>query len=138
MFDRKSCHNQFKRRWEDRLVWLCKASQKNIATTNEKHRTKGLKEYDKTVAKHEEAEQYPKKRLEALRKAPEAKTVKNARTGLREKIKASAVSRLIRKAREHGFRKTNSYLVGYMYFTTADRDGNPDKDNDEKNQENSK
>ena len=66
--------------------------------------------------------QYPNKRLEALKKAPEAKTVKNARTRLREKI----------KAREHGFRKTNSYSVGYMYFTTADRDGNPDEDNDEK------
>ena len=76
--------------------------------------------------------QYPNKRLEALKKVPEAKTVKNARTRLREKIKASAVSRLIRKAREHGFRKTNSYSVGYMYFTTADRDGNPDEDNDEK------
>ena len=66
-----------------------------------------------------------------MKKAPEAKTVKNARTRLREKTKASAVSRLIRKAREHGFRKTNAYSVGYMYFTTADRDVNPDEDNDE-------
>ena len=56
MFDRKSYHNKFIRRWEDSSVWLCKASQKNIATTNEKHRTKGLKENDKTVAKYEEAE----------------------------------------------------------------------------------
>ena len=71
--------------------------------------------------------QYPKKRLEALKKAPEAKTGKNARTWLREKTKASAVSRLIRKAREHGLRKTNAYSVGYMYFTTADRDGNRDE-----------
>ena len=35
---------------------LQSVSKKNIATTNEKHRTKGLKENDKTVAKYEEAE----------------------------------------------------------------------------------
>jgi len=35
---------------------FAKCFKKNIATTNEKHRTKGLKEYETAVAKYQEAE----------------------------------------------------------------------------------
>ena len=128
--------------YEDRKISQFSTAErliKNIATTNEKQRTKGLKEYEKAVEKYEEKEPVSEKQQQALQKAREAKKVKtddrkvaNVRTRLREKTKASAVSRLVRKAREKGFGKTNTYSVGYMFFTTADRDGDPDEDRDEK------
>ena len=42
---------------------------RNIATRSGKQRNKGLKEYDKAVAKYEEAEAVPERRLEALKRA---------------------------------------------------------------------
>ena len=121
------------RRWEDSSVCLCKVFQKkhcNNKWETQNKRTEGVWNSSSKVSGSRTS--IRTKDLRHWKKAPEAKTVKNARTRLRETTKASTVSRLIRKAREHGFRKTNSYSVGYTYFTTADGDGNPDDDNDEK------
>ena len=120
--------------YEDRKISQFSTAErliKNIATTNEKQRTKGLKEYEKAVDKYEEKEPVSEKQQQALQKAREAKKVKtddrkvaNVRTRLREKTKASAVSRLVRKAKERGFGKSHTYSVFFMLFTHWDDESN--------------
>ena len=120
--------------YEDRKISQFSTAErliKNIATTNEKQRTKGLKEYEKAVEKYEEKKPVSEKQQQALQKARKAKKVKtddrkvaNVRTRLREKTKASAVSRLVRKAKERGFGKSHTYSVFFMLFTTWDDESN--------------
>ena len=98
------------RRREDSSVCLCKVFQKkhcNNKWETQNKRTEGVWNSSSKVSGSRTS--IRTKDLRHWKKAPEAKTVKNARTRLRETTKASTVSRLIRKAREHGFRKTNSY-----------------------------
>ena len=65
--------------YEDRRISQFGTAERlirNIGTTNEKQRTKGLKEYDKAVAKYEEKEPVSEKQQMALQKAREGKKVK--------------------------------------------------------------
>ena len=103
---------------------------KGIATNNEKQRTKGLKQYEKSIQKYESATPITERMAKTAEKARQGKTVKNVKIRLREKTKASAVSRLVRKAKERGFGKTDTYSVSYMLFTSFDDDSNYNKNNE--------
>ena len=97
---------------------------KNITTKNDKQKAKGIKEADKAITKYESATPITEKLAKNAEKARETKKVSNVKIRLREKTKASAVSRLVRKAKERGFGKTHTYSVSYMLFTSFDDDSN--------------
>ena len=101
---------------------------KNITTKNDKQKAKGIKEADKSIQKYESATPITEKLAKNAEKARETKKVSNVKIRLREKTKASAVSRLVRKAKERGFGKTHTYSVSYMLFTTQDHISNYNDD----------
>ena len=103
---------------------------KNITTKNDKQKAKGIKEADKSIQKYESATPITEKLAKNAEKARETKKVSNVKVRLREKTKASAVSRLVRKAKERGFGKTHTYSVSYMLFTSFDDDSNYNKNNE--------
>ena len=116
--------------YEDRRISQLTTAENlinGIATNNQKQRTKGLKQYEKAIEKYESATPITERMKATAEKAREGKVVKNLRTRLREKTKASAVSRLVRKARERGFGKSDSYSISYMLFTAWDDDSNYNK-----------
>ena len=89
----------------------------NIATNNQKQKAKGLKEYDKVIEKYETAQPAGERMAKQAEKARDARKVKDVRRRITEKTKASAVSRLFRKAREAGIGNRKLYTVEYMLYS---------------------
>ena len=106
---------------ERRITQLTTAENliKGIATNNEKQRAKGLKEYEKRIAKSEAQEPITERMRATAEKAREGKTIKKVKVRLTGKTKASLASRLVRIARERGIgNKRKSYSVEYMLYST--------------------
>ena len=106
---------------ERRITQLTTAENliKGIATNNEKQRAKGLKEYEKRIAKSEAQEPITERMRATAEKAREGKTIKKVKVRLTGKTKASLASRLVRIARERGIgNKRTSYSVEYMLYST--------------------
>ena len=116
---------------ERRITQLTTAENliKGIATNNEKQRAKGLKEYEKRIAKSEAQEPITERMRATAEKAREGKVIKKVRVRLTGKTKASVASRLSRAVANRGFGNQKSYSIKYMLFTTNEGavDGVPTK-----------
>ena len=118
--------------YEDRKITQLTTAEnliKGIATNNEKQRAKGLKEYEKRIAKSEAQEPITERMRATAEKAREGKVIKKVRVRLTGKTKASVASRLSRAVASRGFGNQKSYSIKYMLFTTNEGavDGIPTK-----------
>ena len=118
--------------YEDRKITQLTTAEnliKGIATNNEKHKAKGMKQYEKAVEKYESATPAGERMAKTAEKAREAKTIKKVRVRLTGKTKASVASRLSRAVANRGFGNQKSYSIKYMLFTTNEGavDGVPTK-----------
>ena len=89
----------------------------SISTSNAKKRTKALEEYGTAIEKYDAAQPAGERMAERAQKAREGKTVKRARVRLNEKSKASAISRLVRVARERGIGDRKLYSIKFMLYS---------------------
>ena len=89
----------------------------NISTNNPKKRAKALEEYEKKVEKYETSKPAGERTAQNAQKAREGKQIKNVRVRLREKTKASAISRLVRQARERGIGNRKLYSIEFMLYS---------------------
>ena len=89
----------------------------NISTNNPKKRAKTLEEYEKKVEKYETSKPAGERTAQNAQKAREGKQIKNVRVRLREKTKASAISRLVRQARERGIGNRKLYSIEFMLYS---------------------
>ena len=118
--------------YEDRKIPQLTTAEnliKGIATNNEQRRTKGLKQYEKSIEKFEAQEPTTERMRATAEKAREAKTVKKVRVRLTGKTKASGASRLSRAVANRGFGQQKSYSIKYMLLTSNEGavDGTPTK-----------
>ena len=89
----------------------------NIATNNQKQRTKGLKEYDKAVEKYQSTTPVGERMAGRAEKAGDAKKVKDVRKIITEKSKASAVSRMMKVAKQRGIGNRKYYSIKFMLYS---------------------
>ena len=89
----------------------------NISTNNPKKRAKALEEYEKKVAKYEASTPAGERMADRAQKAREGRQIKNVRIRLREKTKASAISRLVKQARERGIGNRRYYSIKFMLYS---------------------
>ena len=89
----------------------------DISTNNTKKREKALNKYDKAIEKYDTAQPAGERMAERAQKAREGKTVKNVKIRLNEKTKASAISRLVRQARQRGIGNRKVYTVEFMLYS---------------------
>ena len=113
--------NQIISLYEERLITQLTTAEnliKGIATNNEKQRTKGLKQYEKSIEQFEAQEPITERMRATAEKARQGKTIKKVRVRLTGKTKASVASRLSRAVASRGFGNQKSYSIRYMLFTT--------------------
>ena len=93
----------------------------DISTNNTKKREKALEKYEKKIEKYDTAQPAGERMAEQAKKAREARTekgvVKKVRVRLREKSKASAISRLVKVARDRGIGNRKLYSIKYMLYS---------------------
>ena len=89
----------------------------DISTNNTKKREKALNKYDTAIEKYDTAQPAGERMAERAQKAREGKTVKNVKIRLNEKTKASAISRLVRQARQRGIGNRKVYTVEFMLYS---------------------
>lgn len=109
---------------EDRKIVQLSTAQNlinDISTNNTKKREKALKKYDTAIEKYDTAQPAGERMAENARKAREARTekgvVKKVRVRLREKSKASAISRLVKVAKNRGIGNRKLYSVEFMLYS---------------------
>jgi len=106
--------------YEDRKIVQLSTAQNlinDISTNNAKKREKALEKYDKAIDKYDTAQPAGERMADRAKKAREGKTVNNVRVRLREKTKASAISRLVRQARERGIGNRKLYSIEFMLYS---------------------
>ena len=106
--------------YEDRKIVQKSTAQNlinDISTNNTKKREKALEKYEKAIEKYDTAQPAGERMAERAQKAREGKTIKNVRVRLREKTKASAISRLVRQARERGIGNRKIYSIEFMLYS---------------------
>ena len=118
--------------YEDRKITRKETADKlinGILTKDEKELKKGLKEYDKAVAKYENAHSSSDRarvRL-ATRKATEARKKQAVAVRLSKKTSpedlAWASKRITKMAKERLLKNRKTYSIKYMLFTREDRNG---------------
>ena len=89
----------------------------SIATNDAKKRAKGLEEYENKIEQYEASKPAGERMADRAQKAREGRQIKNVRIRLREKTKASAISRLVREARQRGIGNRKIYSIEYMLYS---------------------
>ena len=96
---------------------------------SEKSKQKGLKQYEKSVAKHETAEPITKRMRDTPAKAREVQkekeTERNKQQVLRRIRQKMAVRKISNKASEKVFGNRKQYMISYMLFTEEPRSKRP-------------
>ena len=110
--------------YEDRKIVQKSTAQNlinDISTNNTRKREKALEKYDKAIEKYDTAQPAGERMAEQAKKAREARTekgvVKKVRVRLREKSKASAISRLVKASRDRGIGNRKLYSIEFMLYS---------------------
>ena len=89
----------------------------SITNSTPRQRANRLKKFDDKMEQYNQSQPAGERTAQNAQKAREGKTVKNVRIRLREKTKASAISRLVRQARERGIGNRKIYTVEFMLYS---------------------
>ena len=89
----------------------------SISTNNAKKRARALEEYENKIEQYEASQPAGERMANRASKAREGKQSKHVRVRLREKTKASAVSRVIKVAKSLGIGDRKLYSIKFLLYS---------------------
>ena len=89
----------------------------SITNSTPRQRANRLKKFDEKMEQYNQSQPAGARTAQTAQKAREGKTVKNVRIRLREKTKASVVSRLMKQAQLRGVGNRKLYSIEFMLYS---------------------